>query len=281
MGINVSMEDIKAEYDKLQRVRYEERKTDLCEFSNWFEVAKTWGFRVPETVYFKIDFDRWNWLHSDNYSKEEINKFDREIRDAVKDFNLDRKLFIKSGLFSNKFVFDFCKVENGLKENLGEKMLNINYGAMCVGCNISDTVVIREFIETSYERPTIYFGMKLNTEFRVFYDFDKNDVILVVNYWSNDKMLGSLTDHTYTDADGNVGICYDRTEYMKVSEEIENDYQSLKGKLIEEIRDKKISGLHGKWSIDFMWTGSEFVLIDMAVAEKSAYYNMIKERDIE
>ena len=110
---------------------------------------------------------------------------------------------MKSGLFSDKFCFNHPFLKNGeLSEELGQHVLDLCYSSMLVGCPLSKDIIVREFVKTSYERPNIYDGMKLNTEFRLFYDFDEKKVITTVNYWDYDTMVSHLHDGVQVGPEG-------------------------------------------------------------------------------
>lgn len=157
---------------------------------------------------------------------------------------------------------------------VGQHVLDLCYGSMLVGCPLSKDIIVREFVKTSYERPSIYDGMKLNTEFRLFYDFDTKQVITTVNYWDYDTMVSNLHDGVQLGPDGE-SYCYDKTTFLSCGKEIEADFDEKRSEL-EKLAAaflKNVAGLFGKWSVDFMWDGTDYVLIDMAKAESSAYYD--------
>lgn len=235
--------------------------------SKWYPSIKD-NFKTPETLIIPIDSDTLNWLESDKYLAYKIEEFKNYLISYIhkNNFNTNRKLFLKTGNFSNKFEFTACTITD--IDDIGKKALDIFYVGMCVSCPSTTEFVIREFIDTDYERPSIYSGMKLNTEFRVFYDFDTNKTILIVNYWDKDTMIHGL--EFYPD---------DLETFMAVTEELEKDYEKLKPQLQKLVNSnmKNVKGLKGKWSIDFMYDGKEFWLIDMALAEDSYYYDKMLE----
>lgn len=103
--------------------------------------------------------------------------------------------------------------------------------------------------------------MPMNAEFRVFYDFDSQKVFGMVNYWDSMTMRNSLSGKDYT-------------SFLKVEKELNDMYEFLSPILKEECNEKlKNAKLTGQWSVDFMWNGREFILIDMAHAQSSHYWN--------
>lgn len=270
-----------------QRKRFEAQKRDENEFSYWFpQIVKLDGkgltkdgpkIRVPESVILPLTFDWYDWLQSDSYKPEKIKEFNEYLKSELAkwEFNANRDLFVKSGLFSDKFCFHHPFLKNGeSSEELGQHVLDLCYGSMLVGCPLSKDIIVREFVKTSYERPSIYDGMKLNTEFRLFYDFDTKQVITTVNHWDYDTMVSNLHDGVQLGPDGE-SYCYDKTTFLSCGKEIEADFDEKRSEL-EKLAAaflKNVAGLFGKWSVDFMWDGTDYVLIDMAKAESSAYYD--------
>ena len=53
--------------------------------------------------------------------------------------------------------------------------------------------VIRDLIKSSNTKLTIYNGLPLNTEIRVFYDFDNKKVMYSHNYWDYDYCKNNLS----------------------------------------------------------------------------------------
>ena len=126
-----------------------------------------------------------------------------------------------------------------------------------------DELIIRERI--MYDSATtacIYHGLPLRPEYRVFYDFDLRAPIFIANYWDEDYVGGHLSDAT------DKVVFHKRAPYIK-SEYEENKYMVLN--MVAAAMDH-VTGLSGPWSIDVMQTGDRFYIIDMAVAEESAYW---------
>jgi len=133
------------------------------------------------------------------------------------------------------------------------------YTSMLVGAGNTNEVVFREFLVDEENRLTIYDGMPLHTEYRVFYDFDTHKVVGVSNYWHPDVMKGNLKGE-------------DDTHYEAEKENIVADYETHKSFVIKEVQKwmKGVTNLKGKWSIDVMKNANTFYLIDMARMERSA-----------
>jgi hypothetical protein len=258
------MEDIEKIMELGEIAMFESSKTDKNRLSYWLPKVANCGFLIPETVIMQLNMDQFKWLTSDNYTEEKIKEFSDSIIEYLEENNFDtnRDLFIKTGNFSNKFVFSSCKLTDINK--IGEQYLNVFYGGMMVNCRPSSEVVVREYIQPKQNRGTIYKGMPLNTEFRIFYDFYNKKVLGCFNYWDSKTMQGHLPKE-------------DINSFNQAAAGIETEYEQNKPIVIKmaEERLKKAEGLEGKWSVDLMKNGEDFYLIDMAMAEDSYYFDRL------
>lgn len=248
------------------RDMYDKSFTDYNQLPYWYDRIRNY-FVTPDTYYFILDYEWFSWLYTDKYTDEKIKEFTEYIKSNIPErFKNNLPVFIKTGVFSNKFVFSTCKIDD--IDTIGKNFLDIYYGSMVVGCDASPYFVIREFINTDYERKTIYCGMKLNTEFRVFYDFNSKKVLHVHNYWEFDTMITSLYDKN------------DFNNFLEETDNINRDFDNLKEGLANYVdntlKDKNV-GLSGQWSLDFMYDGEKFILIDMALAKNSYYRENIED----
>jgi len=108
--------------------------------------------------------------------------------------------------------------------------------------------------------------MPLHTEYRVFYDFDKKEVVGIANYWNPEVMtLEVLRSDDYF-------------EYEKVRNKIKKEYDEHKQSVVNEVHKflKNCETLQGKWSIDVMKNGDDFWLIDIARMERSALVDLME-----
>lgn len=258
------------ELQAMHRKRFEENKENPNAISYWYPKTKVF-FRTPYTEIIQMPWEIWDELSR----IEECKLSDEDLTKWVKDALYrkyggtisDNDRFMKLGSFSGKFNFENCFVRRGEFDQIGKKLKNIVYDCLLVGYEFIPEVAIRYFIETSYDRPSIYNGMKLNTEFRVFVNFDMKEVMGVVNYWDYDTMMKGIYDET------------DRKTFQSVGRDIEKDFNFRKGDL-EQLVDCKLHlknspKLTGIWSMDFLWDGKNFILIDMALAQQSYYYEKI------
>lgn len=253
-------------FEKMERENYERKKASINNFSYWFPRIKNCGFDVPDSVVIPISFEWYHWLCSDSYTEEKIHELTELLKGELEKsgFNYHRTLFMKNNDFSNKFDFRDCRIDDISK--IGKQFLNINYAAMCLGAGCGTEAVIREFIEDSTEKPSIYEGMPLNCEFRMFYDFDEHRIVDIFCYWDKDTMESHLSGK-------------ELQTYISYEEILDRQFKSNRDilKSLAEIKLVAVGGFSGIWSIDFMTANGRFYLIDMATAERSYYYERIAD----
>jgi hypothetical protein len=85
-------------------------------------------------------------------------------------------------------------------EDIVWHIINIQYAALCCmgfgPTGENEFVFRRQILRNQAQTPCIYEGLPLRPEFRVFYDFDKHEVIFAVNYWDYDYVAPHLYDRT-------------------------------------------------------------------------------------
>ena len=173
-------------------------------------------------------------------------------------------LFIKNGCFSNKYRFrENCLVDEISLESFTKHICNIQYDSLCYDTGGNAEIIIREWIEPELHLGNIYNGMPLRPELRIFYDFDKKEILYSKNYWDWDYC--------------HEGIC--RHEPDKFTYECRYDDMLW---WLRRYNDKWIGiidqaltriDLIGRWSVDFILEDDRPVLIDMALAGMSAYWD--------
>lgn len=261
------------DFEKLRKESYANNKENKNNLSYWFPKIEHSGFLVPDTQVIPLSFEWYKWITSDNYQEEKIKEFGEFLIKHLKenDFNINRPLFLKTGLFSDKFDFSHCKVTNLSK--IGEQALDIFYASMCLNADKTSEIVVRELIENTEGRKTIYNGMPLHTEFRVFYDFNTGKILGTFNYWDRQTLVTKLKDDVkYTGKED------DLNNFLSEIDKIETEVEELKEYLENEVKEKmKGIELEGEWSIDFMKSGDNFYLIDMALAQQSYYYELCEK----
>ena len=237
-------------------------------FSNWWPAVKDCGIKVPKSTVFSVPPELMKHFYMEK-PDEDIAAVrawvDSIVRPGLKKAGIQGLLFVKNGDFSNKFDADkSCMV---LPDKLTDAIININYAAACCGADMGggwSELVVRERIRHD-ERvtPCIYHGLPLRSEFRVFYDFDLKKVLFTANYWDYDYVYGRLYDAT------------DKIIFDHERERLESTFKEKKSMAEALVAEHmaKVEGLSGPWSVDLMMTeAGEMYLIDMAVAEQSAYW---------
>lgn len=264
---DINIEKMNLLMGKWVREGYDKGLVNVNNVSNWFPKVKDVGFKVPDTVVVPLSFDRFKWLSYNNCTEGEIEIFTKELKEYLNDvgFDINRLLFLKTGVYSAKYNFNWCRLEDINK--IGANFVNIFSDGVNKGF-ISSELVVREYIKSKNERPKIYNGMPLNTEFRVYYDFDKKEILGVFNYWDKDTMNVSLNivgKHLPSDI-----IESKKEEYATFKSMInilDIEFDELKNSLIGFVNNNmsKVVGLEGIWSIDFMCVDGAMYLIDMSL----------------
>lgn len=133
------------------------------------------------------------------------------------------------------------------------------------GANTTNEWVVREYIKDKENNPTIYNGLPLHTEYRVFVDFDTKEILGASPYWRSDVMKNEFKK---------VSSPQERHDYVvyKMHEDILNQryHESVQTVLAELKKVIPRIELTGQWSVDVMRNGNDYYIIDMALAENSA-----------
>ena len=136
------------------------------------------------------------------------------------------------------------------------------------GVSTNNEWVVREFIDDVEDNPMIYNGLPLHTEYRVFVDFDTEEVIGINPYWDPEVMKQNFLE---VGSSAQSQKQHDYVIYSAHEATLMSRYNENKDKIVEEV-SKLLSNcaLTGQWSIDIMQNGNDFWLIDMARASESA-----------
>ena len=280
----------------LDYLAYEMLSYDPNSMSKWLpeiaKVAKEKGFfKIPKTKILKVPMTLLQSTRVFEYQSlspvtiEIINRYIHKV------FELDdtKDYFIKTGTFSSKFDFRNAKVTAGQEvKELGSYLWYIQHQAsqmasplnnVCMyGVSSNNEWVVREFVDDVENNPTIYNGLPLHTEYRVFVDFDTNEIIGINPYWDADIMKENFLD---------VGSSvpsqkhHDYVIYTAHEDVLAKRYEDNKEKVLSEV--KKLlpdCKLQGQWSIDIMQNGNDFWLIDMARASESSLSHCVPKEKL-
>lgn len=243
----------------------EKMRADKNNFSYWYPKVKDCGIKQPKSVIIKVPTEITKLFLEDTICKEENHqKFYEWVRNSVMPFTKDLSLFvfIKNGTFSDKFGgMDSCLCRNDVHEITSHASM-IMYNSAVLGAGGNTELIVRERI-TSDESitPTIYKGLPFRAEFRVFYDFTEGKIVKLCNYWDYDYVFPHLWSVT------------DKIVFREYYANIKDAYNEHKEKVYDLV-EKHMKGvdLEGVWSVDILYDDIDFWLIDMAIAEKSAYW---------
>lgn len=240
----------------------------------FFKIPATKIARVPITL---LQLSRTDYELLTQTSKDIVDLW------AMKVFGLDKNksYFIKTGTYSSKFDFRNVKVTTPKEvRELGEYLLYIQYQAGMMagpltqpsvyGASTTNEWVVREFIEDKENNPTIYKGLPLHTEYRVFIDCDKKLVLGIAPYWEPETMKKRFGHEPDANSPHQI---HDYVTYRSHETVLTQRYEANKDRLAQEVL-KLLPDLDlpGQWSLDIMQNGDDFWLIDMALAESSAFY---------
>lgn len=243
-------------------------------------------FQIPKTTIIKVPI---SMLQLSRLDYEGLNRTTRDIVDqyCMKTFNLktDQEYFVKTGTFSSKF--DFCNAyihdPQEIRE-LGEYLVFLSNQAVCMagglngvchyGVSTCNEWVVREFVPDQENNPCIYKGLPLHTEYRVFVDFDERKILGISPYWRSDIMKRRFGHEADADNPHNV---HDYTIYTMHEPVLMKRYEENKDLIAKKVEELVLdqTDMTGQWSIDIMQNGSEFWLIDMALAVNSALADVV------
>ena len=277
----------------LDPVCYETLSCNMNAMGYWFPKIHNMNqdseaFKIPNTTIMKVP------MPVLQLSRLEYSLINPDTKKIVNDFvhrafllEDDKTYFVKTGTFSNKFDFRNCKVSGSEVKELGEYLLYDSYCASqmasplntpsIVGPALTNEWVVREFIEDPDDNPTIYKGLPLRTEFRVFVDFDTNKVLSVVNYWDEKTMLNRFEERR-DNHDVHDLITF-KANLKRLNARFEKYKDIIREKAMTLLESDSQNRLTGQWSMDVMLSGEDFYIIDMALAEESYYYQSVPLED--
>lgn len=240
---------------------------------NWLNIFKsTDKIHIPKTSIVKVPRDVVTAFFLDKGEKDKeiikewiVNGF---IPILNRDFKGAKTVFMKNGCYSGKFFFNnACKLDDFSIDNILNHILEIEEISLSNDIMGDIEFAIREYIEPS-NNVTIYNGMPLRPEIRVFYDFDQHKYLYYAYYWEYNYMTDNL--------EGEDLVTF-KEYYPKLDslykDMIKNDIPNIVNYL-NEIDFK------GIWSVDFLKEKDKVYLIDIAQAFRSAYWNPDKVKKV-
>jgi hypothetical protein len=260
-------------FKKLAEKCYQEDREYPENFSNWYYHIKDFGeFKHADIISNQIfTLEEVETLQeTDNIKMVNWDKIKDVLKPTISLMEGHKLYSIKNGSFSNKFEF---KTSISNKYDLAEQFWKINYQSALFGAGGYTEIVVRELIPDTISGtiPTIYGGMPLREEVRVFYNLDTSEIEYMVDYWDYDYCRPNI--HNVNDK-----IIFDYFHNKIGSREI-NHTEYLNNILMKAIREKIKSlkfddVLKGIWSIDFLCLDKDNIyLIDMARGFRSAYWD--------
>lgn len=246
-------------------------------------------FKIPETKIIKVPISllQLTRLDYDSHTRTTLDIVDRYCKNVF-ELNENKEYFIKTGTYSSKFDFRNAHVY-GAREvrELGEYLLFIHTQALAhahydlsgrnqpviYGMSTTNEWVAREFIPDKESNLTIYHGLPLCTEYRVFVDFDICEILGTYPYWDANVMKKRFDKGSdCNDPD----MVHDAITFRANVEHLMGRYDKNVAQVCEELRaalrDAHDNGMYGQWSADIMQNGDDFWFIDKAPAEISAFY---------
>ncbi len=251
----------------IEKLGFEHSASDENYLSFWYPKTKNLGFKTPDTISIDFTEEESDLIKRDLFGQLSEQSILERVYQKREKLNLEGELFLRLDGFSNKFNFESCHLTS-LDELYPKLLISLNDCWDKLEWQKVNGFALREFIKAKNPRKTIYHGLPLNTEFRVFYDFDTDKVLGIYNYWDKDRSFENLKEKE------------DLFNYLEEFETLEEEFYTLWPLLEEKVSERfKKGNLKGQWSVDFLYDGQDFILIDMAHAECSYYYEKVLERN--
>ena len=245
---------------------------DAAEGQNFFKLPATKILKVPLPI---LQLTRLEYASLTKTTMRIVDDY------CMKAFRLDpfQQYFVKTGTYSSKFNFRNAYV-HGEKEvrELGEYLLFIQNQA-CIaagpltqpsiyGMSTTNEWVVREYIPDPEGNPCIYQGLPLRTEYRLFVDFDTDEVLGIAPYWDPDVMKERFGHRGDADSPHNI---HDYEIFLMHEKVLMSRYKKTRNTVVEHMKKMLPQiNLEGQWSVDIMQNGEDFYIIDMALAVNSA-----------
>lgn len=295
----------------LDELTYSMIDSNPASMGNWLPkmtaaVDECGFFKIPATKIIKVPLSMLQLTKQVEYERltPTTKALVNDYCHRVFELNDDETYFIKTGIHCSKQDFRNAVV-TGAKEvrEMGEYFLFLHQQAIAMAYPLSrpciygagTTVewVVREHIKDVENNMTIYHGLPLHTEYRVFVDFDTDEVLGIHNYWDPDLMLSHFRErldaearyYGYADTDAflhadipaediDVDARHDYVTYTANRERLCRRYNENKDLVTEKVGEflPLCENMHGQWALDIMQNGDDFWFIDAAPAETCTFY---------
>lgn len=240
-------------------------------FSYWFpklSVVRQHGVLVPKSRIINVPEELLEAFFLERKGdKRLIRQWAHDnILPVIKSHFQDTEVFMKNGCFSGKFNFNACchLPANATLKEIVQHLCNIQYDSLANDTAGNLEVILREWVKPMNGTETIYGGMPLRAEMRLFYDFDSHQPLYYVNYWDWDYCHEAICCQP---EDKTVYENY----YPFINEEVElyakDHWQTICDAL------SHVSDMKGDWSIDFILESNRVWMIDAAIGRQSAYWD--------
>lgn len=248
-------------------------------FSYWFpklSIVSQYGIMVPQSYIVDVPEDIFKAFFNERKNDMEIVQewAQKALLPLISQHFKGKDVFIKNGCYSGKFSFDKCchikpdATDNDIVRNL----CNLQYDSILKETDGNLEIILREWIKPQEGNKTIYEGMPLRTEMRLFYDFSSHKPLYWVNYWNWDDCHDPIC----------VGWDGERKEDADVYEEyypyLEEELEMCQKKYWQNIVEalKNVTVMEGIWSVDFLFEDDKVWLIDAAIGQRSYYWDSEK-----
>ena len=262
-----SEEDMKEAHNNYMRFLRENPNN----FSFWFpklNSVKRSGIMIPKSRVIEVPEEIYKAFFMENKrDKKTIRLWAHDaILPVIQQHFSGKELFVKNGCYSGKFNFNKCchiPADATLKE-IVEHLCEIQYDSLMKETSGNLEIVLREWIQPEECTKTIYGGMPLRPEIRLFYDFDTHRPLYWINYWDWDYCHDYICCH---DDDKPVYEEY----YPFIDEEVKNFMEEHYDTICNALQE--VTLMKGIWSVDFLLERNRVWFIVAALGHMSAYWD--------
>ena len=285
--VNISQEEIM----KFHRNFMKFQRENPNNFSYWFPHVRHLadkGVSIPESVIIPVPEEVYKTFCQERQEgAERIRQWvKKEVAPAIAANERLRghKVFVRNGYYSHKLDFaNGCVVADATDEgNLTRIITNLQTQALMKETDGYFELVAREYIEPENGTPTIFNGLPLRPELRLFYAFDKHRVLYAANYWNWNYCHDAICYDSFGNSLPDRNTYEERWPFLKYMT------KHLLTKHLPMIADALASvdtltmpdGQPNIWSVDFMLEEDRVWLIDMSPAWRSPYWDAKRGKEL-